>query len=127
MKVIVAGSRTITEYKYIVRAINEACEIHNITGITEVVSGAAPGVDRLGAAFGKANNIPVKEFPAEWDKHGKKAGYLRNEEMAQYADVLVAVWDGMSRGTQHMINIMKKLNKPVYIYYVRTLDSPIPL
>ena len=57
-------------------------------------------------------------FPADWDKHGRAAGPIRNKQMADYADVLIAVWDGKSRGTKNMIDEMNKLMKPVYIVWI---------
>lgn len=109
MKVIIAGSRHIEDDTLVYRAINQSC-----FDITEVVSGTARGIDTLGEQWAKAHNIPCKRFPPDWDKHGKKAGILRNVEMAEYADALVAVWDGFSRGTAHMIDSMTLLGKPVY-------------
>lgn len=66
--------------------------------ITEVVSGVAHGVDKLGERWAQAHKIPVKQFPAQWNKYGNAAGPIRNREMAEYADALIAVWDGQSRG-----------------------------
>ena len=86
---------------------------------TEIVSGGARGVDRLGEQWGKQHNIPVFIMQAQWDKYGRSAGYRRNEQMAQYADTLVAIWDGHSVGTKHMIDIMKRMQKPVFIHIVK--------
>lgn len=111
MKVIVAGSRE----GFVARNVFEAIEESNFS-ITEIVSGTARGVDRDGEYYAKLHNIPVKRFPADWDSYGKSAGYIRNNQMAAYADALIAVWDGKSPGTKSMIEIMKDWNKPVYIY-----------
>lgn len=90
--------------------------------ITEVVSGCAIGVDRLGESWAEYCNVPVKLFPAQWrDRDGvydNSAGYKRNVEMAQYADALIAIWDGKSRGTKHMIDIATKRGLRVYIHRV---------
>ncbi len=56
------------------------------------------------------NNIKIIEFPADWEKFGKKAGYIRNEEMAKYSDSCIVFWDGKSKGTKHMIELAKKYN-----------------
>lgn len=85
----------------------------------EIVSGMARGVDSLACEV--AAEKPrwfVKSFPANWDKYGKAAGPIRNEQMAKYADYLIAVWDGKSHGTKNMIEQMKKVNKPYYIYRI---------
>ena len=112
MKVIIAGSRSVTESQHISRAM---CWTHlDISQIEEVVSGAARGADRLGEDWAKDRGISVHLFPAE--KNGKAAGYIRNRQMAKYADVLVAVWDEESKGTKHMIDLMEAENKPVYVY-----------
>ena len=111
MKVIIAGSRK----GFVARNVFEAIEESNFV-ITEVVSGCARGVDRDGEYWAKLNNIPVKLFPADWESHGKSAGYLRNLEMAEYADALIAVWDGKSKGTFNMIHQMVLANKPIHVY-----------
>jgi len=111
MKVIVAGSRE----GFVARNVFEAIEESNFT-ITEVVSGTARGVDKDGEYYAKTRNIPVKHFPADWDTFGKRAGFIRNEQMADYADALVAVWDGKSRGTAHMIKVMEERGKPIHVY-----------
>lgn len=116
MKVIVAGSRNITdEYK-----VREALSHAGLStqDVTEIVSGGARGVDKLGEDIANFHKIPVKKFPADWETHGRSAGYIRNKEMAEYADMLVAVWDGNSKGTAHMITAMTKLEKRVYVHRV---------
>lgn len=113
MKVIVAGSRE----GFVARNVFEAIEESPFHGkITEIVSGGARGVDRDGEYYAKCNSLPVKQFLPDWEKYGKSAGMIRNHDMALYADALVAVWDGKSRGTQHMILDMQKTGKPVHIY-----------
>jgi len=113
MKVIIAGSRSITDVNIVRRAVK-------LSGfeITEVVSGTARGVDRLGEQIAHELNIPVKRFPANWEKYGRRAGFLRNQEMAHYADALIAVWDGVSRGTKHMIEYARSCGLQVYVHRV---------
>lgn len=113
MKVIIAGSRSVTSPSVIIDAIN-----YSGFDIDEVVSGTARGVDRIGEQWGCSNNKKITRFPADWDKHGKSAGYRRNVDMAQYADALIAVWDGSSKGTQHMINIAHENGLEVFIFLV---------
>ena len=93
MKTIIAGSRTIQNYSLIEESV-KACGWK----ITEVVNGLARGVDALGGRWAKEHDVSIKEFPADWDKYGKRAGFLRNEQMAKYAEALILVWDGESRG-----------------------------
>ena len=110
MKVIIAGSRDIKDYKLVVDTIKSSGY-----DITEVVSGCATGVDGLGEQWARANNIPVKEMPADWNRHGKSAGPQRNKAMAEYADAAVIIWDGQSRGTRNMIENMIRRKKPYHI------------
>lgn len=111
MRVIIAGSREIKDWETIYTAVD-----NSKFSITEVVSGKARGVDQYGELWAKAHSIPIIEFPANWDRLGKRAGFIRNETMAEYADALIAVWDGKSKGTFHMIGEMVKRNKPVFVY-----------
>ena len=108
-KLIIAGCRHFEDYKYLSAHMNLV--IPPWIKVTEVVCGKAPGADTLGERWAIANNIPVKEFPADWDKHKRAAGPIRNSEMAEYADALVAFWDGKSTGTKDMIDKMRKKNK----------------
>jgi len=76
--------------------------------IEQVVSGTARGADRVGEQFAERFGIELKRFPADWKRWGKSAGAIRNAEMAEYADALIAFWDGESKGTQHMIKVATK-------------------
>ena len=86
-----------------------------VKSIAEVVCGEAQGADSYGKAWARYHNIPVKSFPADWQHNGSAAGYIRNHEMGDYADELIAFWDGKSPGTKEMIEYMQKLQKPVRI------------
>ncbi len=112
MKIIVAGSREFNDYDLLKKNIQENFQRYEVE---EIVSGTARGADTLGEQFAKEYNIPVKKFPANWDLYGKSAGYRRNVEMADYADALIAFWDGKSKGTGHMINIAKDKNLRVIV------------
>lgn len=109
MKVIIAGSRRITDPHLVAWAMDRAIE-HGLV-VTEVVSGKEPhGVDRLGELWADAHGVPVRPFPARWEEFGprgsparRRAGPARNEEMACYAEALVALPDIESRGTRDMI------------------------
>ena len=125
MKVIVAGSRTCNHQPTVERAIGQAfnkwmsdVEDWQKWYRPEIVSGGAHGVDFCGEAYAKKQGLKLTVIPALWDKYGKKAGILRNITMAEYADALIAVWDGKSRGTEHMIKTMEGMDKPVYVYRV---------
>jgi hypothetical protein len=124
MRIIIAGSREFDNY---------AVLKHNVINILlilspaqepniEIVSGTARGVDQLGERFAKEYKYSVKRFPADWDIYGKSAGYRRNELMAMYAKedwgVLIAFWNGISKGTKHMIDLANKHGLRVFIINV---------
>jgi hypothetical protein len=109
-KVIIAGSRTFNDYTLLEETLNK----FNLT-ITEIVSGTAKGADSLGERYATENNITIKKFPANWAKYNKSAGYIRNKEMAEYGDILIAFWDGKSKGTKHMIDLANNKNLSVNI------------
>ena len=118
MKVIIAGSREITNYEFVSHIIKQSGYT-----ITEVVSGTANGVDRLGEQWARDNNIPYKRFPANWDHYGKAAGPIRNREMAEYADAAIVVWNGSSSGTKNMIQEMTKREKPCKVEILKTITG----
>lgn len=113
MKTIIAGSRSITSIKTVRKAIDAS----NLT-VTEVVSGGARGVDSLGEKWASHNHIPVKRFIADWNRHGRSAGPIRNRQMADYADALIAIWDGESRGTKNMIGQAAAKGLVVYVHRI---------
>ena len=105
MKIIIAGSRGFEDYGMMVQKLDHLFKNNRPT---EIVSGRARGADKLGERYAQDHGIPVKYFPADWDKYGKSAGFRRNEEMARYADAVVIFWDGKSAGTKHMIDLATK-------------------
>ena len=115
MKLIIAGSRHLNrndiwgaiEFFTIKEAIDEG-------QIEEVICGGARGVDQIGKLWAEDQGITVTMFPAQWVLFGKKAGHLRNREMAKYADRLLLIWDGISKGSANMKAEMIKLDKPIY-------------
>lgn len=112
MKLCVAGSRNWTDYEFIEDELNNWLFTH---GIGLIISGTASGADSWGECYAAKHNIPVKRMPADWKKYGKKAGYIRNVEMAKLADEVIVFWDGKSKGTQNMIDICKRLGKPITV------------
>ena len=99
MITIIAGSRNVTEEQFRTAITSLPWKV------TRVVSGTARGVDTFGEGWAKHQGLPVDRYPADWDTHGKSAGYKRNILMAENAEALFAIWDGESRGTKHMIDI----------------------
>ena len=113
MRVIVAGSRGITSKAAVMAALRDAY-LWAAINPTCIVSGAARGVDQLGEQIARDAGLLVDSHPANWNLHGRRAGFLRNEEMAANADALVAVWDGHSPGTKHMIAAARARGLRVY-------------
>lgn len=97
MKAIIAGGREFVPTDATWRFLDEA---HARLGISEVVSGGARGADAAGERWAEMRSIQVRRFPADWDRHGKAAGPLRNQQMADYADALIAFPGG--HGTADM-------------------------
>lgn len=118
LKTIIAGCRHIASYQEVRKAIEDSG-----FNITEVVCGEARGVDSLGKKYALTNSIPVKSFPANWNKYGRGAGSIRNRQMAEYAEALIAVWDGYSTGTGNMITNARSLGLKVFIYIVKDAES----
>ena len=111
MRVIIAGSRDIDQYQHVVDAVASA-DFH----ITTVISGTARGADKLGETYAINHHIPIERYPADWKMYGKSAGYIRNKTMAENADALIAIWDGNSHGTKHMIKLAIQHHLKVYIH-----------
>ena len=126
MKVIVAGSRSIIDYNIVYKAIMEA----KIEKITEIVSGTAKGVDQMGERWAKENNIPIKKFPANWKnleapgavikrgpygEYNVKAGFDRNKQMAEYAEVLICIIQNNSSGSASMIKLAEEHGLQVFV------------
>lgn len=113
-KLIVAGSRSFNDRQAVEDSLFQFATHQVPDQLISIVSGLARGADMLAYQFAVDNNIKVYEFPADWNRYGKSAGYRRNVEMANFSDGLLAFWDGMSRGTSHMIDIMRNQNKLVH-------------
>lgn len=123
MKVIIAGSREVTEPDGIGLVILAMSKCG--WNATEVLSGGCRGIDRSGEAWARHNGIPFTRYYAEWSRWGKGAGPIRNGLMADDADALVAIWDGESRGTKNMIDTMRARGKPVHVQEcLRYLPAP---
>lgn len=119
MKLIIAGSRNMYVPEEFLCYL-----IYNVLNINpkEIVSGVAQGIDTCGEDFAAWNNTKLKQFPANWNEHGKAAGPIRNQQMAEYADALLLIWDGESKGSADMLARMKVLNKPIYEIIIKKHD-----
>lgn len=112
MVVAIVGSRDFPSQQLVQRWIAE----HLPPGIT-IISGAARGVDTWAIQAARAQGFATKEFPAQWEKYGKRAGFMRNTELAESADWVVAFWDRRSKGTRDTIIKAHEMNKVVTVVY----------
>lgn len=111
MKTIIAGSRTINHLNSLIEALKK-CDWE----ITEIVSGGAKGADNVGERYAIKNNIPWMVFDADWKRWGKRAGMIRNGKMARYADALILLWDGTSRGSKNMLDQARENNLKIIVH-----------
>ena len=120
-RVIIAGSRDMADYGAAKKAI--AAALAEIGGAqVRIVSGHCRGADLMGERYAHENGLELAVFPAEWNIYGRRAGFLRNTQMADFASeegnegALIAFWDGQSRGTKMMIGIAQKKGIAVHVF-----------
>lgn len=125
IRAIIAGGRDFDNFPLLmnkcIEILSEETKEDDSIDKIRIVSGNARGADRLGEEYARISHYDVSRFPAAWDTYGKSAGYRRNAEMAKFASeegnvgVLIAFWDGKSRGTKHMIDLAKRYGLKVYV------------
>jgi hypothetical protein len=108
MKVAVIGSRTFNDYELVKETLTKL-------DITLLISGGAKGADSLGERYANENNITTLIFKPDWERHGRGAGMVRNTDIVKNSDIVVAFWDGSSKGTLDSIRKVEKLNKGLMI------------
>lgn len=113
MRVAVIGSRIIDE-----KFFKNLCEIMPIN-VSELVSGGAVGADKLAEKYSLENNIPIKIFMPDYQNNGKLATFKRNDEIIEFADYVIAMWDGRSSGSKYVITRCIKRNVPVRVILCR--------
>lgn len=118
MKVIIAGGRDFNNVTVMATTLNNLQDVDHVIEIEKLtlICGMARGADLTAYKLFREVGLPIKMYPADWDKYGKQAGFIRNTQMADVADMLIAFWDGESRGTAHMINTMKQQHKSVFVF-----------
>ena len=121
VKLAIIGSRGFIDYGHLSLVMAEWFGRYEEAGpyciVTEVISGGANGADKLGARWAKEKGIKLTEFIPDWDRLGKRAGFVRNEDIVKAADCVLAFWDGVSKGTGNSLSIAKRLKKPTLIIY----------
>lgn len=114
MRVIIAGSRQGVTYQDVRRAATQFQQLNE--SITTVLSGTAEGADKLGERWAEEREIPIERYPADWHLYKGRAGRVRNAKMATLAEGLIALWDGRSPGTAHMIEVATLRGLKVHVY-----------
>ena len=109
MKIAIVGSRDFSPLKMV------SDYIDTLPMDSTIVSGGARGVDRTAEVRARHRGLSVMIFPADWEKHGRSAGYRRNVDIINAADRVVAFWNGCSRGTKHSIDLSRTMNKEIHV------------
>jgi len=115
-RVIICGGRDFCDKELCFKALDKLLEeFDNL----EIVSGHAKGADAFGEEYARIHFLKTAIFKPDWKKYGRGAGPIRNSEMLKYAmegiPVVIAFWNGKSKGTQNMIDRARKANAKVYI------------
>lgn len=114
MKIAVIGSRTLT--------INDL-QNYLPKDVTEIVSGGARGIDTCARKYANASGLKLTEFLPEYEKYGRRAPLIRNLQIIDYVDEIIAFWDGKSRGTKYVIDNCKSRNVKITVYRINTVDD----
>jgi predicted Rossmann fold nucleotide-binding protein DprA/Smf involved in DNA uptake len=115
MRLAIIGSRTFEDFPLLVRWANFLLE-GSSPGNVEIVSGGCKrGGDKLAKRYAHNRGFAYKEFPADWERLGRRAGFIRNRDIVAYSHSVLAFWDCVSNGTKHTINTAAELYKPVTV------------
>jgi len=112
MKIAIVGSRSFTDYDYLVKKMN----LLDFLSVDCIISGGAKGADTLAEKYANDIGVLMAIYPANWKKYGKKAGFIRNKLIVDESDVVIAFWDGESTGTKDTIEYTTKMNKKLHIF-----------
>lgn len=115
VRLIIAGGRDYDNYNELERVTDYMLSNLIATHKIVIVSGGARGADSLAVQYAQIRGYELITMPADWEVHGRSAGYIRNAQMAEVATHLLAFWDGKSRGTKHMIDIAHNMKIKVHV------------
>lgn len=113
-KLLIAGSRNFSNYELLKKMIKPS-------NVSCIISGCARGADYLAIRYAEEMNIPILKYPANWDKYGKSAGYIRNQQMVNEATACICFWDGQSKGTKITIELAKTKGIPTKVVYYNNI------
>lgn len=123
MKLLVTGSRTI-QSAHAIEFVNTVLDkLHASSPVTVLISGNAQGIDRIAEEWADARKIPIETFIPAWHIYGRGAGVVRNAEMIETADKVIAFWNGTSKGTRNAIDIAIRKDKLLSTHFVQTVMS----
>lgn len=117
MKVAIVGSRSILDQEFVESLFN--CFVHIFGKPTKIISGGAKGIDSFAEDFGHSYNIELQIFKPDWAKYGKKAGFIRNEDIIKNCDICLAIWDGESHGTKHDLELCEQYKKDLVLFNLK--------
>lgn len=113
MNVAIIGSRTFTDYER-AKEFLAALDLN----ISRIISGGARGADAIAERYAAEHGIPITVYPADWERYGRGAGMIRNKQIVADADVVIAFWDGASKGTKNSVELARKAKKKLVICYI---------
>lgn len=116
MKLAIIGSRNFNDKVFFLEKVKDVISEYNITAI---ISGGAVGTDLLGKQYALDNQIEYIEFLPDWSKYNRAAGMVRNRDIVNNSDIVLAFWDGVSKGTKNSIDFAKKQNKILFVVYTK--------
>jgi len=122
MKIGVVGSRTFDDYKLLTDTLESL-----VDDIEVIVSGGANGADKLAAKYAQNKDIDLIEFLPQWQLHGRSAGIIRNRSIVQESDMVLAFWDGLSKGTANTISRARKAGKAVRVITYAEIENDLSL
>jgi hypothetical protein len=114
MKVAIVGSRSFTNIDVLLYHM----QIFHPKCFEEIISGGARGADGLARDYARLHNIPYTEYKPDWKQNGRAAGFRRNGKIVANSDIVIAFWDGRSKGTEYTIQLAKQFRKPVVVFFV---------
>lgn len=123
-RLVVCGCRDFSDYNLLSLEIDAYVKKLDNAFSLIIISGGASGADKLGEKYAKEHNLKVELYPALWDKYGKSAGVVRNREMADVSDGVIAFWDGESKGTKSMIESAREAGIPCKVVQYQRTCSP---
>lgn len=117
--VAIVGSRDFADYPRLSRELERIRDGEP----WHVISGGAKGADSLAERYARTRCLPFTVYSADWGLHGRSAGFIRNDQIVDAAEMLIAFWDGTSKGTEHCIEMARRRYEPENIIVIYTTEA----